>query len=82
LARTAAAATAVQAERAARLLGAAAALRERVGAPLRPRRRAHVERAAAPARAVLGEERWAAAFAAGRAMTQQEAIAEALESAR
>jgi hypothetical protein len=67
-----------QTERAAHLLGAAAALRERVGAS--PPRRLHalIERAAAPARAALGEERWAAAFAAGRALSLEEAIAEAL----
>jgi non-specific serine/threonine protein kinase len=79
LARTAAAAgEEAPAERAARLLGAAAALRERVGAPRRPHGRADTERAAAPARAALGEAAWVAAFASGRALTLEEAIAEAL----
>ncbi len=66
-----------RAERAARLLGAAASLRERVGT-LRGPRRVDVERGAAPARAVLGEERWAAAYAAGRALSLEEAIEQAL----
>jgi len=37
-----------------------------------------MERAAAEARLTLGETRWAAAFAAGRALFVEEAIAEAL----
>jgi hypothetical protein len=71
------------AERAARLLGAAAEFREQIGM----RRRtdvptaADVEAAVAPARAALGEAAWAAAFAAGRALTREEAIAEALGEA-
>jgi hypothetical protein len=40
---------------------------------------AAAEAMVAPARAVLGEEQWAAAFAAGRALTLEEAVAEALE---
>jgi predicted ATPase/class 3 adenylate cyclase/Tfp pilus assembly protein PilF len=64
--------------RAARLLGAARAVQEVVGAPPPAPERADTEAAVAPARAALGEERWAAAFAAGRAMTLEEAIAEAL----
>jgi len=67
-----------RAARAARLLGAAAALRERVGAPLRAGRRANMEREAAVAQAALGEAAWAAAFAAGRALTLEGAITEAL----
>jgi hypothetical protein len=35
----------------------------------------------AAARAALGEEAWAAAFAAGQALTLEEAIAEALGEA-
>jgi hypothetical protein len=65
-------------ERVARLLGAAAAVRERVGAPQDPRRQTGVERAAASARAALGEAGWAAAFAAGRTLSLEEVIAEAL----
>jgi hypothetical protein len=37
-----------------------------------------VEQAAALARAALGEERWAAEFAAGQALSLEEAVAEAL----
>jgi predicted ATPase/class 3 adenylate cyclase/DNA-binding XRE family transcriptional regulator len=81
LARTAAAAAkeGARAERVARLLGAAAALRERVGAPQSPRRQAGIESEVAEARAALGEAGWAAAFAAGRALSLEEAIAEALD---
>jgi hypothetical protein len=68
LALTAAAAAGkgARADRVARLLGAAAALRERVGAWEGPRRRVEIERAAASARAALGEEQWAAAYAVVR----------------
>jgi predicted ATPase/class 3 adenylate cyclase len=62
-----------QGERAARLLGASAALREMIGAPQPPQ-----EQTVAAARAALGEEAWAAAFAAGRALTLEQAAAEAL----
>ncbi len=67
-----------RAERAARLLGAAAALRERVGVLRRRWWGADLERDAALARAALGEARWAAAYAAGRALALEEAVAEAL----
>jgi hypothetical protein len=53
-------------------------LRERVGAPLRAGRQGNMERETAVARAALGEASWAAAFAAGRALTVEEAITEAL----
>jgi predicted ATPase len=80
LARTAAAASGERAriKRAARLLGVAAALRERVGAAQRPQERADTEQALAEPRMTLGEEAWAAAFAAGQALSLEEAIAEAL----
>jgi hypothetical protein len=82
LAYTAAAADdAVQAERAARLLGAAAVLREQMGDVQRSQRRAQTERAAALAQARLGKDRWAAAFAAGQALSLEEAIAEAVGEA-
>jgi non-specific serine/threonine protein kinase len=70
-----------RAERAARLLGAAAAERERIGAS-RPRgvpTREDAEAAAAEARATLGEAGWAAAYAAGRALSREEAYTEALK---
>ncbi|HEV2461320.1 MAG TPA: tetratricopeptide repeat protein, partial [Ktedonobacterales bacterium] len=63
---------------AARLLGAATALRETLGTPLSPTDREDVKQAVAPARAALGEEQWAAAFAAGRGLSLEQAIAEAL----
>jgi predicted ATPase/class 3 adenylate cyclase len=67
-----------QGEQAARLLGAAAVLRETIGAP-RPSVEADLnEQTVAAARAALGEEAWAAAFAAGGALSLEEAIAEAL----
>jgi len=68
-----------QGERAARLLGAAAALREPLDAPPLAQDRADVEQAVAPARAALGEDAWAAAFASGQALSLEEAIAYALE---
>jgi non-specific serine/threonine protein kinase len=71
-----------QGERAARLLGAAEALRETLGAPLPHQEQADVEQAVAAARAALGEEAWTAAFAAGRALSPEQAIAEALGEAR
>src|SRR5437868_6685312 len=57
-----------QHERAARLLGAAAAARERLGAGLSESGRPLHERARAAARAALGDKAWAAAWAAGRAL--------------
>ncbi|MBF6592054.1 MAG: hypothetical protein IVW57_16215 [Ktedonobacterales bacterium] len=68
--------------RAARLLGTAAVLREELGTPQPAGERADVDRAVAAARAALGEEAWAAAFAAGQALTRERAIAEALSTER
>jgi predicted ATPase/class 3 adenylate cyclase len=62
----------------ARLLGAGAALAEARGLGGGFIGGWDTEEKVAPARAALGEEVWAAAFAAGRAMTLEEAIAEAL----
>ena len=70
-----------QPERAARLLAAAAALREEIGAPQGWGRRVH-ERAEAAARAALPPEAFAAAWAAGAALPLEEAVAEALASRR
>jgi tetratricopeptide (TPR) repeat protein len=64
-------------ERAARLLGAAAALREAIGTPLPLVDRAAIEDATTPTRAALGEASFAAAWAAGQALSLEEAIAEA-----
>lgn len=68
-----------QPERAARLWGAAAALREEVGAPLSISEREEYDRETAVARESLGEEAFTAAWAAGRAMTLEQAIACVLE---
>jgi tetratricopeptide (TPR) repeat protein len=65
-------------ERSARLLGATAAWRETTGAPQDASERADIESALVAARIALGEERWDAAFAAGRARSLEDAIAEAL----
>jgi hypothetical protein len=78
LARTAGAAG--QGVHAARLLGAAAAVHATVGAPQPPVERVDTEAAVALARAVLGDETWAAAFAAGQALSLEEAVAEALRT--
>jgi predicted ATPase/DNA-binding CsgD family transcriptional regulator len=68
-----------QAERGARLLGAAAAQRERVRLRYRMKKTvAAVEQATAAARAALGEPAFAEAWAAGRTLTPALAVAEAL----
>jgi predicted ATPase/DNA-binding CsgD family transcriptional regulator len=69
-------------DRAARLWGAAETLRSTLGVPMAPYRRRGHEAAAAGARARFGEARFAHAWAAGRAMTTDEAIAFALSSRR
>ncbi|MGO8947315.1 MAG: ATP-binding protein [Ktedonobacterales bacterium] len=71
-----------QGRRAARLLGAATALRETIGAPQPAREHDDTEQAVAPARAALGEEGWMAAYVAGHAVTPEQAITEALGEAR
>jgi predicted ATPase/class 3 adenylate cyclase len=65
-------------EHAARLAGATAAEDERRGYVHTPPESALWSQSLAPARAALGEEQWAAAFAAGQALSPEEAIAEAL----
>ena len=64
-------------ERAARLGGAADALRERAGTAVPSYNRPGHERIVARARAGLGEDAFAAAWAAGRALPWDEAVAEA-----
>ena len=71
-----------QAERAARLYGAAEALREAIGAPIVPVDRARYERAVAAARTQLDAAAWTRLRAEGRAMPLEEAIAYALEGER
>jgi predicted ATPase/class 3 adenylate cyclase len=68
-------------EHAARYLGAGTALYAMSGITWSALDQADIEAAVAPARAALGEERWAAAFDAGRALSLEEAIAEALDEA-
>lgn len=58
-----------------RLAGAAAALRERIGAPLFPVGQVRLARWLAPAQATLSPEEAATAWEAGRALTPVEALA-------
>ena len=59
---------------AARLWGAAEALREAIGAPMAPVDRPDYDRAVTAARAQLGERAFATAWAKGRAMTPEQAL--------
>jgi tetratricopeptide (TPR) repeat protein len=68
-------------ERAARLWGAAERLRQAIGCRTAPATRATYERAVAAARAQLGEEAFEAAWEGGRALTVEQAIAEAVGDA-
>jgi tetratricopeptide (TPR) repeat protein len=68
-----------QPERAARLLGAAEALRQASQAPMGAPDRADYEHFVAAARAGLDEASFAAAWAQGRAMTLEQAVTYALE---
>ena len=65
-------------ERALRLAGAAAALREVIGAPAPPVWRDRRERTLELAHRALGERAAAAAWAAGRGLSPEAAVAEAL----
>src|SRR5262249_39811276 len=66
-------------ERAARWWGAAEALRESLGWPLPPNEREEYDRYRSAARKALGEEPFAVAWAEGRAMTPEQAVADALQ---
>ncbi len=66
------------AEQAARLLGAAAALRDAIGAPLPPSDQADHDRSVATLRGTLGAHAFKIAWDLGRAMTPDQAIEEAL----
>jgi non-specific serine/threonine protein kinase len=66
-------------ERAARWWGAAEALRESLGLPLPPNEREEYDRKRSAARKALGEEPFATAWAEGRAMTPEQAVADALQ---
>jgi predicted ATPase/DNA-binding XRE family transcriptional regulator len=65
-------------ERAARLCGEAAALREDRGWPLPPSKRTEHDRTVAAAHGALGEEAFAAAWARGHALPLEEAIKDTL----
>jgi len=66
-------------ERAARLWGAAAAVRKTLGGRVPPLERPHDDPALPETRAALGDAAFAAAWEAGRAMRIEEAVAYALE---
>jgi predicted ATPase len=66
-------------ERAARLYGAAQALRAVIGFPLPPITRERNERDLAKLEALLGPESYAAAFAAGQSLSFQRALDDALD---
>ena len=70
-----------QPRRAARLLGAAAAIRAAVGMPLSPNAQAIYERLLASARAQLDPSAWEAELAHGRAMSVEQAVAYAADQA-
>jgi non-specific serine/threonine protein kinase len=65
-------------ERAVRISGAIARLHETMGAPLKVPFRQRYEQTLAESRIRLGEERYAAAWAAGRALTPEQAVEEAV----
>jgi predicted ATPase/DNA-binding SARP family transcriptional activator len=67
-----------QYERAARLLGAAEALRESIGAGVRQMYQRDYARMVEHSRSALGQTRFAALWAAGRALSMEAAIDEAL----
>ncbi|PLS79653.1 MAG: hypothetical protein CYG59_12140, partial [Chloroflexi bacterium] len=69
-----------QAERTARLRAAAEALHEAVGAPLSPADRARYEQYLAAAGAQLDTAMFAAAWAEGRVILLEQAIAYALDN--
>ena len=68
-----------EAERALRLVGAAAALREAIGAPLSPTEQAKLDRMLETARSTISESAQAATLAKGRAMSLDQAIDYALD---
>lgn len=70
-----------QPEHATRLFGAAHSLRDGLGAPLPLNEQAEREKQLAALRRALGEERFAAAWRDGAALTSEQAVAEALRGA-
>ena len=68
-------------QRAVRLWGAAEALRDSVGLPMPPHRRRRHTAAITAARTALGDRAFEAAWAAGRALSVDEAVSFALDTA-
>jgi tetratricopeptide (TPR) repeat protein len=68
-------------ERAVRLLGAAAAHRQRIVPPIPSHEEPESDSHVVAVRAALGEERFGAVWAAGHALTLEQAVAEALDQA-
>jgi predicted ATPase len=68
--------------RAARLFGAAAALRDAIGIPVMSSYLAHHEQTMAQARQLLGDERWERAWNTGCTMSVDQVIAYALDQAQ
>jgi hypothetical protein len=68
------------AEQAARMLGASKSLQEAAGLPLQSLEQAQYDRDSDSAQAHLGSTAFASAFAAGQALTPEEAVAEALSA--
>ncbi|MGH2557534.1 MAG: ATP-binding protein [Thermomicrobiales bacterium] len=66
-----------EADRAARLFGAETKLREEIGVPLRPSLQAIHDRLTTAVRTAIGQNAYAEAWAAGRQLPRDEAIAEA-----
>ncbi len=79
---TAAINTESRVQRAARIWGAAQALREEIGAPQSPGEQAEQEGRIATARETLGEDAFAAAWTEGRAMTTEQAVEYALSTSQ
>ena len=75
------AASEAQPERAARLLGSAARLRETIGAPVHPVDRADHERAVEVSRSALGAAAFETAWASGQAMSLEDVIDYSVSSA-
>jgi predicted ATPase len=75
------AATQGQGGRALRLAGVAARLRESIGAPLSPAEQESLQRKLHLARQLLSDDAGAAAWAEGQAMSEEQALAYALEPA-
>ena len=67
-------------ERAARLCGTVAALREDTSWPLPPARRAEYDRTVTEARTALGEDAFTAAWTKGHALPLEEANKDALDN--